>query len=72
MNDKEYEEKDKKLETKLKPFLTDEFLSTLIKTAKTCGWSIDHIESINLIFWCFDVAGKEQPKHDDLTPFMDE
>lgn len=72
MNDKEYEEKDEEYRAELKPFLTDEFLSTLIKATKTCGWNIDHIESINLIHWCFDVAGKEKPNHNDLTPFMDE
>ena len=72
MNDKKYEKKDEELEAELKPFLTDEFLSTLVKTAKTCGWSIDHIESMKLIYWCFFVAGKEKPNYNDLTPFMDE
>lgn len=72
MDDKEYEKKSSEFEVELKPLLTDEFLATLIKAAKTCGWSVDHIETIHFVIECFDMAGKESPDHNDLAPFMDE
>ena len=51
-------------EEKLKPLLTDEFLSTLALAVKTCGWTVDHIESAAFVEWCFDIAGKERPNLD--------
>lgn len=70
MDDKAYEEKSNELEKELKPVLTNEFLSTLIKVVRTCGWAVDHTESIKLVRWCFDVIEKEYPK--DLSPFIEE
>ena len=72
MNDEEYAKKNEEFEKELKPFLTDEFLSTLIKAAKTCGWNVDHIETMEFVIECFDMAGKKSPDHDVLSPFMDE
>ena len=71
MNDREYEKKSNELEKELKPFLTDEFLDTLIKAARTCGWSADHIETMQFVIECFDMAGKKSPDHGDLAPFID-
>ena len=56
-------------EKKLKPLLTDEFLSVLIEAVKICGWSVDHIESSQFVGWCFDVAGKEYPTDEELEPY---
>jgi len=72
MDDKAYAEKETELENEIKPILTDEFLSTLIKAARTCGWSVDHIETVHFINWCFNVVEKKQPERDELTPFIDE
>ena len=51
-------------EEKLKPLLTDEFLSTLALAVKTCGWTVDHVESASFVEWCFDIKGKERPNLD--------
>jgi len=56
-------------EEKLKPLLTDEFLSVLKEAVKTCGWSVDHIESSQFVGWCFNVAGKEYPTDEELEPY---
>lgn len=69
MDDAAYEAKSIELESELKPFLTDEFLSVLAKAARTCGWSVDHIETKKFVRWCFDIAKKKQPE--DLKPFLD-
>ena len=69
MNDEEYDKKGKEFEAELKPILTDEFLSTLVKAVQTCGWSVDYVESVDFVKWCFEVAGKEAPQL--LTPFLD-
>ena len=53
-------------EEKLQPMLTDEFLKTLEQAVKTCGWTVDHIESSSFVRWCFGLAGKEDP---DTNPF---
>jgi len=42
----------------LKPELTDEFLATLVKAARTCGWDVDHSETYQFVRWCFNTAGK--------------
>jgi hypothetical protein len=58
-----YEER---LEKELKPKLTDEFLETLAKAVKVCGWSVDHVESEDFAKWCFAVAGREPPNLDPI------
>jgi len=49
-------------EEKLKPLLTDEFLSTLVEAAGVCGWSIDAIETQNFVEWCFYQVDKIAPE----------
>jgi len=61
-----YDENEKIAEEKLKPLLTDEFLSTLTLAVKTCGHSVDHIESARFAEWCFELAEKDKP---DLSAF---
>lgn len=51
-------------EEKLKPLLTDEFLSTLAIAVKTCGHTVDHIESASFVAWCFEIAEKNYPNLD--------
>ena len=53
-------------EKELKSLITDEFLSTLTLAVRSCGWTVDHIESSAFVEWCFDIIGKDAP---DLTPF---
>ena len=53
-------------EEELKPLLTNDFLARLAETAKVCGWSIDHVATLDFVKWCHDLAGKECP---DLTPY---
>jgi len=61
-----YDENAKAAEEILKPLLTDEFLRTLALAVRTCGHSVDHIESEWFAVWCFDLAEKEKP---DLSAF---
>lgn len=61
-----YDANAEKAENNLKPLLTDEFLETLRIAVKTCGWSVDHIESSEFVNWCFSLVGKENP---DTEPF---
>ncbi len=61
-----YDMKAQAKENNLKPHLTDEFLSILAEAARTCGWSVDHHETVDFVVWCFSVAGKEPP---DLTAY---
>lgn len=56
-----YDENAAEAEGRLKPLLTEEFLETLRLAVKTCGWSVDHIESSQFVDWCFNLAGKEEP-----------
>ena len=69
VDDATYEVKSIELEDELKPVLTDEFLSVLVKASKTCGWSVDHSETVDFVEWCFDIAGKKRPE--DLSPLLD-
>ena len=69
MTEGEYDKILEELEEKLKPLLTDMFLDTLVKSAKTCGWSVDHIETENFVRWCFDIAGKKIDQ--DLNPYLE-
>ena len=55
-----------KAEIKLEPLLTNEFLKTLQLAVKTCGWSVNHIESVAFVQWCFKLAEKEIP---DTKPY---
>jgi hypothetical protein len=61
-----YDENARAAEEVLRPLLTEEFLCTLALAVKTCGWSVDHIESTEFVAWCFAVAEKEKP---DLSAF---
>jgi len=61
-----YDEKSNKAEETLKPRLTDTFLETLALSVRTCGWSVDHVESAEFVEWCFRLAEKDIP---DLEPF---
>lgn len=59
-------------EKELKPYLTDEFLSTLKEAVRTCGWMVDHIESSSFVGWCFELAGQRYPKDKELEPYDEE
>lgn len=48
-------------EQALKPKLTDEFLETLTQAVRTCGWSLDMVETGRLAEWCYELAGKSAP-----------
>jgi hypothetical protein len=61
-----YDEKAEEAERALKPLLTDEFLSTLALAVRTCGYTVDHVESSSFVMWCFNIAEKERP---NLDPF---
>ena len=61
-----YDEKAEDAENNLKPLLTDEFLETLRMAVKTCGNSVDHVESSQFVDWCFELAGKQKL---DTEPF---
>lgn len=54
-------------EQQLKPLLTDEFLSTLTKAARTCGHTVDYAELVDFVLWCYDVAEKVEPEQ--LRPY---
>lgn len=58
---KTYAENARAAEEKLRPLLTDDFLEALVVAVRTCGWSVDHVESAMFVRWCFDVAEKEAP-----------
>ena len=68
IDDRVYDKKATELENEVKSELTDEFLSSLIKVVRTCGWSVDHTETVSFVNWCFDIAGKKRLEIDDLTP----
>lgn len=57
-----YDEYLQKAEDELKPLLTDEFLDVLVITVKTCGNSVDFVESYEFVRWCFNLAGKDVPE----------
>ena len=60
MNSDELLKEHKRLEQELAPLLTDEFLDTLVKAARTCGhWEGDYWETVSFVQFCFDVAGKK-------------
>jgi len=65
-NNEELFEKLSSAEKALKSKLTDEFLETLRLSVKTCGWSVDHVESSAFVEWCYYLAGKDKP---DTEPF---
>lgn len=51
---------------KLKPLLTEEFLSTLTEAAKVYGWTSDYIEVCSFVEDLYEVAGKDKP---NLEPY---
>jgi hypothetical protein len=53
-------------EEALKPELTDDFIATLIKAAKTYGWSGDYGEVVGFVEWCLRLSDREA---EDLEPF---
>lgn len=53
----------------LKKEMTDEFLATLTKAARTAGWGLDHICTVEFVEWCHDLA--EKPRPQDMEPFPD-
>lgn len=53
-------------ESALTEHLTPEFLATLAIAVRTCGWSVDAVESISFAEWCFDLAKITRP---NLKPF---
>jgi hypothetical protein len=55
----------------LKPALTDEFLATLVRTARTVGWGCDHVATCDFVRKAFWIAAKAEPRPDDLEPFIE-
>jgi hypothetical protein len=53
-------------EQELKPLLDRQFLSTLVEAARVCGHSVDYVELVSFVGWCYGLLGKEPP---DLTPY---
>jgi hypothetical protein len=51
---------------KLKPLLTDEFLTTLTEAAKIYGWDGDYTEIASFVGNLHEAAGKEKP---NLEPY---
>ena len=51
-------------EAELRSRLTPEFLNTLVEVARTCGWNVDHIETISFVAYCHDLAGITCPSLD--------
>ena len=73
MTDEEYEKEYERLKSELKPFLTEDFLKTLIKAAKTVGWSVDYIEVKSFVQSVFDIADVDWPEGgvwDELEPYQ--
>jgi len=64
MSDKKVEDAEKRL----KPLLTDYALEIMRLACKTCGNSVDHVESAAFVAWCFELAEKPKP---DTEPFGD-
>lgn len=61
-----YEQNMLAAEDKILPLLTDDFLKTLTEVAKTCGWNVDHTETIGFVNWCHDIVEKPRP---DVTAY---
>lgn len=57
----EFEEESERLKAVLRPRLTPRFLNTLVEAARTCGDSVDYIEVVAFVEWCFDAAGRPRP-----------
>lgn len=53
-------------EEKIIPLLTEDFLRTLTEVARTCGWNVDHVVTIDFVNWCHDRAEKPRP---DVTAY---
>jgi len=65
--DAEYDAEGIRLDAALKPKLTDEFLSILVEAARTCGYSVDHVETVSFVEWCYQIAEKPVP---DCKPYQ--
>lgn len=65
----DYDSNMQKMEQVLKPKLTDAFLADLVIAMKTCGWSVDAVETIRFVEWCFDLAEKPRPSAEELEPY---
>ena len=65
----EYDEKCEQYERELRPLLTPEFLRVLVAACRTCGWYVDHTETMDFVRWCHDAAGQPKPDWKDLKPF---
>jgi len=64
MSDVEFDLAYKQAQDALRPELTESFLSTLVKAARTIGWDVDHTETCEFVKCCFGIAGKEAPTLD--------
>ena len=53
-------------ESALAEHLDAAFLATLAIAVRTCGWTVDAVESVSFVEWCFDLAKITRPK---LEPF---
>ena len=49
--------------------ITDEFLDTLIETAKTVGWTFDYCEICDFIRKCYAIADKKCPEERIVDPY---
>lgn len=58
-----------RIESELVAKFSKEFLDILAQSVRTCGWSVDHIESARFVDWCYDLAEIDRV---DLSPFSDE
>lgn len=54
-------------ERRLRPRLTNSFLSVLTDAARTCGHAVDYVELERFVEWCYDVA--EQKRPENLEPY---
>jgi hypothetical protein len=53
----------------LKPRLTDEFLATLVETAKCVGWGVDYTEVQNFVREVFHLAERPEPTKEMCEPY---
>ena len=67
MDDSAYEKEMHRLEDELKPYLTKDFLPTLVMAAKTIGWSVDYSEIQSFVEEVFLLTDEECP---NLEPFQ--
>jgi len=68
MTEDEYESACERADAELRTELTEVFLDTLVKAARTVGWAVDHTETYAFVRCCFEIAGAEFPE--SLDPFV--